>query len=123
MKMILFVLPVSLILINCAVEPEGDSGQHEISTYQIRYKVEGSIQTASISIMDENTQGRNFPNQTLPWEYIFSKKVRQGTYLYLSAQHNQTQGTVVAVIFKENEVFKSDTVSGIYATATVSGRL
>ena len=112
-----FILLI-IIFFSCASDPE-----LVIPTYQIRYKVEGSAQIASISFMDENTQGKILSNEQLPWEYEFNKKVPQHTYLYLSAQHNEIQGIIIVVIYRNETVFKSDTSIGEYATASAFGTL
>jgi len=118
-KIFVFIL-ITLSWISCAQDPDPFK---IIPHYQIRYKVEGSVPTASISIFNEEDRSEIFPNTSLPWEYEFSKKVTAGTYLYISAQHGQSQGVIVVVIFRDNIVFKSDTSMGEYATATASGTL
>lgn len=107
-----------LLCTSCADDPEG-----VIPSFQVRYKVEGSVPSASISIIAEENRNLMFSNQTLPWNYEFSKQVREQTYLYISAQHNQPDGIIVVVIYKDNRVFKSDTSIGEYARAEASGTL
>ena len=78
---------------------------------------------ASIAIRAEDDKNLLFPNESLPWNYEFSGKVGEQTYLYISAQHNQSDGIIVVVIYKDNRVFQSDTSRGQYARAEASGTL
>ena len=107
--------------------PSSDSGgssrQRKISaptTYKVEYSVAGSASSASLTYQNESG-GTDQKQVSLPWKYSFTGS--PGDFLYLSAQNQESYGTVTAKIKLNGNTVQSAETNDEYGIASVSGRI
>lgn len=86
--------------------------------YDVVYEVTGSAQSASLTWA---TTGGGTSQQTvnLPWNIKYT--MRDGDFVYISAQNQGKTGSVTTTIKADGKTFKSTTSTGAYVIATASG--
>lgn len=77
--------------------------------------------TMDITIEDKDGGTAQFNGVSSPWIYSFTSKYK--TFVYVSAQNNQSIGTVTTEIKVNGKVWKNGTSSGAYVISTSSGSL
>ena len=110
------------LIVGCATVPDTSSPDTSSSSngpWTIVYKVTGTC--GNVSLTYENSSGgtSQISSATLPWTYTFTASGY--TFLYVSAQNNNSSGTVTAEIDVNGSVYKTSTSSGAYVIATSSG--
>jgi len=87
----------------------------------IRYDMAGTSNSYDVTYENSTGGTSQVSGVTNSWEESFV--VKPGTYLYLSAQNQNSTGSVITRIWKGNEIFKSSESSGAFVIATASGTL
>ena len=90
------------------------------TTYKVEYRVSGSSSEASLTYQNKSG-GTDQKLVSLPWKYSFSGS--PGDFLYLSAQNQQSYGTVKTEIKLNGAVVQSAESNDEYGIASVSGRI
>jgi hypothetical protein len=117
---------MAAVLVGCG--GGGDAGSNNTSpqpqavnvagTTVVTYAVGGSTTLASLTY--SNNQGGTVQEKvSLPWSKQYTMK--QGDFLYISAQNENASGSVVTEIRVNGVSFKSTTSTGAYVIATASG--
>lgn len=108
MKKLLFLL---LVLTSCTAEEQAISYEYRVSGTSGNYSV--TLQNAYDNTQQWDPVGNG-------WWYKWSQT---GTrWLYISAQNNNSSGSVTVQIVRGGQVVASNTSYGGYTIATVSGR-
>jgi len=117
MKKVIILLAV-FALISCDLFLE-----EEKSPIPVEYKV--SCTTGLVDLTIENKDGgvSQFDDMATPWSYSFEVDNPEYGYffVYVSAQNQQSSGTVTAQIYVDNSLYKTSTSTGAYVIATASG--
>ena len=95
---------------------------------QIQYKVVCSCQSVSITIEGagggveqfSDVQMRNPDGTGKEWIYDFTAKLDGYTFLYVSAQNQQSAGKVIVAIYIDGELVEGSSSEGGYVIATAS---
>lgn len=85
---------------------------------RIEYEVSGSA--GSYSITAEAADGSTF-QRDVGNGVVLDAWIKDGNFIYLSAQNNTGGGTVTCTIRKDGRVYKQTTSEGAYVIATCSG--
>lgn len=86
----------------------------------IRYLVDGSSRTASVTFTNESG-GTGSLLVTLPWTLRMRRAA--GTFLYVAAQKKGSDGTVHAAIYVDGDVIQQAESDTPYGIASASGRV
>lgn len=98
------------IVNSCTKEPEPDD---------YKYEVTGTSNSFSVTIVNTDDNVQQYNPVGSGWWY---KWTQTGTrYLYVSAQNNNSSGSVTVKIYKNNVVVSENTSTGGYTIATTSG--
>lgn len=95
---------------------------------QIQYKVVCSCQSVSITIEGagggveqfSDVQMRNSDGTGKEWIYDFTAELDGYTFLYVSAQNQQSAGKVIVAIYIDGELVEGSSSEGGYVIATAS---
>jgi hypothetical protein len=90
-------------------------------TYQVKYSVTGSATKVDITYENEDGGTSQVAGASVPWSYSFTGE--KGDFVYISAQNQDSTGTVTVTIYRDGDTFKTSTSSGAYVIATASGTL
>ncbi len=117
MKKIIVLLCLS-VLLSCELFQEDEK-----SPIPVEYKV--TCTTGLVDLTIENASGgtSQFDDMATPWSYSFEVNNPEYGYffVYVSAQNQQSSGTVTAQIYVNNSLYKTSTSTGAYVIATASG--
>jgi hypothetical protein len=94
------------------------------SAARVEYRVTGTIKTAHVVYIN-GVQGTTELTTEVPWFASF-ETTRAQTFVYLSADApftNFVEGTLVAQIFVNGELFRESRARGFTPTVTVSGEV
>jgi len=114
MKKVLFAL-IALVTLTFTSCSKGEL----LGPAQFYYEVTGTGGQYSVTLEGAPKGTVQYANVGNGWKYTWSGG--SGRWLYISAQNRSSQGTVTVKIFKNNRVVASQTSSGGYVIATVSG--
>lgn len=89
--------------------------------YEVKYSVTGTAKSVNITMTNSNGDTSQFSKVAVPWERSFRGVA--GDFVYISAQNNGEEGTVITTIYKNEEIFKTSKSSGGYVISTSSGSL
>jgi hypothetical protein len=87
----------------------------------VTYKAFG-VSSADITISTASGGTAQYSAVSLPWTYEMPY-VATGTFLYVSAQSNETSGSITVEIWKYDTLYKTATSTGAYVIATASGEM
>lgn len=106
----LFVILCFLFLTSCWLD--------ESLLYDVTYSVTCTSGTVDITI---NTGGNiaQYTDVDTPWSTEF--EADEDTFVYVSAQNNQSNGIVTVSISKDGNILQSNSCSGSYCITTASG--
>lgn len=104
-----------LFLAGCSTYIEPDLSR------KVVYTAICSTGTMDITIENENGGTSQYSDVSSPWTYSFTSK--SGKFVYVSAQNNQSSGSVVTDITVDGNIFKHGSSSGAYVISTSSGTL
>jgi hypothetical protein len=124
MKKILlcFLFPFCLSVVSCGWLDED-------YTTQIGYEVTGTAYSVNITMSNSGGNTEQMTGVSIPWSKEFSIKTscyrpyENPRIASLSAQSNDSSGSVTVKIYKNGNLFQTATSSGAYVTATASGRI
>jgi len=105
-------------------EPVVESGGNPYTIppkIKVEYVVSGTATSALVTMNGPNGDVVQYVNAFLPKIYRYSDY--KDWFIYVSAQNNGTTGIIVVAIFIDDVLYKSDTNSGAYVTAVVSGTI
>ena len=86
---------------------------------EYKYEVTGTSGNYSVTIQNTDDQTQQYSNVGNGWWY---KWTQTGTrWLYLSAQNNNSSGSVTVRIYRAGKVVAENTSYGGYTIATVNG--
>lgn len=94
----------------------GSARSNSSATRQAKYQVSG---TGLASLTYSNAQGGTEQKEVqLPWSTSFA--VRDGAFLYLSAQNKEEHGSITVDILVDRQILKTSTSEGGYTIASAS---
>ena len=85
------------------------------------YEVSGSANKYNVTIEAAPKGTAQYSNVTSGWRYTWKQTNYNPRFLYISAQNQNSTGTVIVKIIKNGTVIATNTSSGAYVIATVSG--
>ncbi|MGR3218814.1 MAG: hypothetical protein ACUZ8H_03220 [Candidatus Anammoxibacter sp.] len=89
--------------------------------YSVQYVIGGSSGLYDITYENSNGGTSQESNVGNSWFYSFSGG--SGDFVYISAQNQNSSGSVTVTIKKGGTIYKTSTSSGAYVIATASGSL
>jgi len=108
-----------------STEIEDDFDIHEITGYDVEYRVSGILDDG-VSVTYANRQGgteqREVPESFLPWTRSLWGMMK-GDFVYISAQANGWCASLTVEIYLEGVEVRSSTSHGDYCIATASGTI
>lgn len=113
MKLFTVLLPLLLVLTTACEE--------EDTSRAVRYSITGTANSVSITYQNVYGGVSQIGNTSVPWSLSFTGE--PGDFVYVSAQNQGETGKVTAIIFIDDDVFKSSTSSGAFVIATSSGSI
>lgn len=114
MRKVIIVLFVLALILSCELfETEK----------QVEYKVTCNTGLVDLTIENSNGGTSQYDDMATPWSYSFEvDKPEYGyVFVYVSAQNQQSSGTVTAQIYVDGTLYKTSTSTGAYVIATASG--
>ena len=91
---------------------------HGASSATVTYTVTGSTNAANLTY--QNSQGGTVQQKVgVPWSFEYTMK--DGDFLYISAQNENATGSVTTEIRINGFLYKTTTSNGAYVIATASG--
>ena len=118
MKKIIIILLVLSVLLSCEFITEKDK-----SPIPVEYKASCTTGLVDLTISNKDGGTSQFDDMTIPWSYSFEVDNPEYGYffVYVSAQNQQSSGTVTVQIYVDGSLYKSSTSTGAYVIATASG--
>ncbi len=122
MKKIIVLLFLS-VLLSCELVPEEDIADIVKQPIPVEYKVTCTTGLVDLTISNEDEGTSQFDDMATPWSYSFEVNNPEYGYffVYVSAQNQQSSGTVTAQIYVNNSLYKTSTSTGAYVIASASG--
>ena len=111
MKKILFFTTILIVLTSCAKDV----------THKYAYEVTGTANNYDLTIEAAPSGTAQYTNIGSGWQYTWTQVNDNPRFLYISAQNQNGSGTVIVKIIKDGTVIATNTSSGAYVIATVSG--
>jgi hypothetical protein len=111
MKKILLLVTITLI-VSCTKED---------ITHNYYYEVSGSANNYDVTIEAAPSGTSQYTNVGSGWKYSWTQTGEGTRFLYLSAQNNNSSGTVIVKIVKDGGILATNTSSGAYVIASVDG--
>jgi hypothetical protein len=112
MKMKKLILLCTLIgLVSCSKDV----------THKYAYEVSGTANNYNLTIEAAPSGTEQYSNVGSGWKYTWTQVNDNPRFLYVSAQNQNSSGTVIVKIIKDGTVIATNTSSGAYVIATVSG--
>ena len=90
-------------------------------THNYAYEVSGTANNYNMTIEAAPTGTAQYSNVGSGWKYTWTQVNDNPRFLYVSAQNQNSTGTVIVKIIKDGTVLATNTSSGAYVIATVSG--
>jgi len=90
-----------------------------LSTWGVEYRVSGSGKRFDVSINNETGETSKFDDISSGWTYNFSTD-DPNHFLYISAQNQDSSGSVITEIYVYGDQKKVSTSNGAYAIANCS---
>ena len=118
MKKLLYLMVVVAFIAALVVTACGVTDR---TTYQVKYEVTGTAQSASLTYQNKDGGTSQESDVVLPWTYSFEGE--SGDFVYISAQNSGETGSVITTIYRDGDVFKTSTSTGAYVIASASGSL
>jgi hypothetical protein len=87
----------------------------------VEYKVTGNVSAVDITIENSSGGTSQYSDQSLPWSYSFEST--SGSFVYVSAQNQDSSGSIEVSIYVDDDRWKDSSSSGGYCIATCSGSL
>jgi len=108
MKKVLFVVLPLLLVLGC-----------DAKVWDVEYKVSGSGGSFDVTISNKDDGTSQYDNVSSGWTYSFSTS-DHGRFLYVSAQNQNSSGSVNTKIYVDGKQKKTSTSSGAYVIASSS---
>ena len=89
-------------------------------THKIKYRVDGTTTSASLTYENESGNTEQISMVRVPWEKTLT--VSDGTFLYISAQNQEEYGTIRTWVEVDDKAYQLSTSQGGYTIATSSMR-
>lgn len=86
----------------------------------VTYKVTGTARSVDVTFTNKGGGTSQYSDVRVPWSYDFSGIPEQ--HLYISAQNNDTRGTVTVTIYRGDIVLQTSTSRGEYVIASANAR-
>jgi len=120
-KILVIVALIISLLIGCPSVTEDLYDVPIVERTEVEYRVTCSAAPYLVDITIENEGGgvSQFSDMAAPWSYSFTASTDD--FIYVSAQNQQSSGTITASIYTDGSLFKTSTSSGAYVIATASG--
>ncbi len=115
MKKVIIVLFILALILSCELLAR--------DPIQVEYKVTCTTGLIDLTISNENEGTSQYDDMATPWSYSFEVDNPEYGYffVYVSAQNQQSSGTVTAQIYVDGSLYKTSTSTGAYVIATASG--
>jgi len=114
------ILLIFISFMGCAEEDVWQPPEKPI-TYSVEYEVKGTAKKVDITYENEDEGTSQWSNIIPPWTYKFTGE--EGQFVYISAQNDDSIGSVTVTIYVDSTIFKTSTSSGAYVIATADGTL
>lgn len=115
----LMILAMCFVSFSGCDSDDKDDGILSKEKKHVKYEVIGSAGVVDITMQNETGGMEQLGNVGLPWTKAFT--VKEGDWLYLSAQNQGAAGSVTVNIYVDNSVFKTASSDGAYVSATAHG--
>ena len=127
-NLIIFGVVVLLIIVGLSgcTEQQSTYRKNDIDipkipkSYIATYKVTGMADSVSLTYTNHRGGTNQLSTAYLPWERTYYS-MKEGDFVYISAQINGECCSVTAEIYLNGELVKTSTSHGAYAIATSSG--
>ena len=96
-KYLLFL--IILFFTGCSKNPTSPT------IFNVEYKVTGTAHKVDVTYANQNEDTAQESNVNVPWSYSF--KGNPGNFVYISAQNQDSTGSVIVTIYKDGSVFKT----------------
>ena len=93
----------------------------KVVTHKLAYEVTGTENNYNLTIEAAPSGTEQYSNVGSGWKYTWTQVNDNPRFLYVSAQNQNSSGTVIVKIIKDGTVIATNTSSGAYVIATVSG--
>jgi hypothetical protein len=122
-KILVIVVLIISLLIGCPSVTEDQYDVPVVKRTEVEYRVTCSAAPYLVDITIENEDGgvSQFSDVVAPWSYSFTAS--KNDFVYVSAQNQQSSGTITASIYTDGNLFKTSTSSGAYVIATAYGSI
>ncbi|KQC13493.1 MAG: hypothetical protein APR63_00505 [Desulfuromonas sp. SDB] len=87
----------------------------------VKYQVTGSVSTATIKLVPQEGAIYEIYNESLPFSATYD--LERGDYVYISAKIVDDSGSITVTIYNQGKIYKTATIDGVNAIATVNGYL
>jgi hypothetical protein len=108
---------IFLLLLACVLFASCD-----LATPFVSYRVTCDSGTVDITYETSGGGTSQAIGVSTPWNY-FLERPRNGDFLYVSAQNKQDHGSITVEIRMGDRVYRTETSTGAYCIATVSGEI
>jgi hypothetical protein len=95
----------------------GESGGGK--SHSMEYRVTGTARSINVTFRNAGGDISQESERAVPWGYRFT--VKEGQAVYVSAQNQESFGTVTCEIWLDGVQVKSSTSSGAYTICTAGG--
>ena len=109
---LLLLTTVSFLIVSCDLSYHGD---------EVEYRITGSASTVDVTLNNSDGGTEQYSGVSVPHTYSYSNF--RDWFLYISAQNNDSYGSVTVAIYLNGVLKKSATSSGAYVIATASGTI
>jgi hypothetical protein len=87
---------------------------------EIKYEVTGDVSSVDITMNNKYDNTEQHADVILPFSYEFTVPYGEYFFLYISAQNNDSSGSVTTKIYIDGTVEEQSTSSGSYVISTSS---
>jgi hypothetical protein len=90
-------------------------------THHYAYEVIGTANNYNMTIESAPSGTAQYSNVGSGWQYTWTQVNDNPRFLYVSAQNQNSSGTVIVNIIKDGKIIATNNSSGAYVIATASG--
>ncbi len=91
------------------------------SNVEVEYSITGTAKSVSVTYESEGGGTSQESEVSLPWKMSFTGMI--GDFVYVSAQNQNSTGSVKCTIYKNGSILETSESSGAYVISTASGSI